>query len=239
MKAPASGADLFHIGAWIFDLDNTLYPAECALFEQIDARMTAYIVRRLGLAHADARLLQKSYYVRYGTTLSGLMIEHRIDPEGFLDFVHDIDLDVLAPAGALREAIASLQGRKYIFTNGSCAHAARVTARLGLDDLFDEVFDIRAAGFTPKPQAEAYRRFLDRHAVAAHDAAMFEDIAVNLAPAHALGMTTVLVCSRADWIADEPEAKRPAQPGAAFDHVHHVTDNLGEFLAAAGARRHA
>lgn len=223
-------ADFSHVESWVFDLDNTLYPADCNLFCQIDARMAAFIEDRLAISRDDARRLQKEYYVRYGTTMSGLMREHGVAPDDFLDFVHDIDLSPVAPNETLAARLRSLPGRRYVFTNGSVAHAERVMNRLGVADAFHEIFDIEAAAFLPKPHRETYERFLYSHRVAARGAAMFEDIAANLEAAHALGMTTVLVSSRASWISDEPSHKRPARPGDRHEHVHHVTDDLTDFL---------
>lgn len=225
--------DLSHIDAWVFDLDNTLYPADCNLFGQIDARMATYVRRLLGCGEAEARRLQKHYYVKYGTTMSGLMREHHVSPRDFLDYVHDIDHSVVAPNPALADAIAALPGRRYIFTNGSVKHAETVAGRLGLAALFDAVFDIEAANYTPKPHRETYDRFVAAHGVAPARAAMFEDLAHNLQSAFDLGMTTVLVASGAAWIADEPAGKRPARPGESHPHVHHVTDDLAGFLGGA------
>ena len=225
--------DLTHIDAWVFDLDNTLYPAECNLFRQIDARMAEFIGARLGVDAPEARRLQKDFYVRYGTTLAGLMREHAVKPLEFLDYVHDIDLSVVAENRALAARLAELPGRKFIFTNGSVAHAERVVARLGLERSFDAVFDIHAADYVPKPHRDAYERFLAHCAITARAAAMFEDIAHNLEAAHALGMTTVLVASAAQWIADEPDDKRPARIADRHAHVHHVTDDLAAFLGRA------
>ena len=223
--------DFSHIENWIFDLDNTLYPAHCNLFAQIDRRMADFIEVRLGLPPAEARRLQKGYYVRYGTTLSGLMVEHDVSPDDFLAHVHDIDVTVLDADDRLRAAISALPGRRFIFTNGSTRHAERVTERLGIADLFDEVFDIRAAGYTPKPHRIAYERMIGEFALAPSASAMFEDIAHNLEAAHALGMTTVLVSSDAPWFDDEPDAKRPARPGERQGaHVQHETNDLAGFL---------
>jgi putative hydrolase of the HAD superfamily len=223
--------DMSHVENWVFDLDNTLYPARCNLFAQIDRRMTGFIEARLSLPLDEARQLQKAYYVRYGTTLSGLMIEHGVAPDDFLAHVHDIDVTVLDEDKRLRAAIAALPGRRFIFTNGSTRHAERVTDRLGIADLFDDIFDIRAAGYTPKPHRIAYERMISDLALAPSASAMFEDLAHNLEAAHALGMTTILVSSDAPWFADEPEAKRPARPGDAKGaHIQHETDDLADFL---------
>ncbi len=224
-------APLAHVETWVFDLDNTLYPAECHLFSQIDARMTDFIRMSLRVDQDEARRLQKYYYVKYGTTLAGLMAEHDASPGDFLDYVHDIDHSVVPEDASLRAAIAALPGRRYIFTNGSVAHADKVLSRVGLDGLFDDIFDIKAADWTPKPHRATYEKFLAAHRVRPDAAAMFEDLAHNLEAAHALGMTTVLVEQEARWFADEPAGKRPARPGDARPgHVHHVTDDLAGFL---------
>lgn len=224
-------ADLTHVESWVFDLDNTLYPAECHLFAQIDARMTDFIRETIGVDHAEARRLQKHYYVKYGTTLAGLMAEHGAAPDEFLAFVHEIDHSVVPENSSLRAAITSLPGRRYIFTNGSVSHADKTLARIGLQGLFDDIFDIRAAEWTPKPHLKTYERFLAAHRVRPRESAMFDDLAHNLEAAHALGMTTVLVCQEADWFADEPADKRPARPGDVHGaHVDHVTDDLAAFL---------
>ena len=225
--------DLKHIESWVFDLDNTLYGAECMLFEEIDARMTAFIRKRLATPISDARRLQKHYYVKYGTTLSGLMREHDVCPDEFLDYVHDIDMSPISENKALAAAIRNLPGKKLIFTNGSVAHAERVTAALGLNDLFNDIFDIKAADYTPKPHPESYKAFLKRHEVNPSRAIMFDDLSHNLEEPHALGMTTVLVCSDAAWLEDEPEKKRPAKIGDAGDHIHYATNDIAEFLTVA------
>lgn len=223
--------DLRHVESWVFDLDNTLYPAECHLFAQIDARMADFIRDTVGVDHAEARRLQKHYYVKYGTTLAGLMAEHGTAPDEFLAFVHEIDHSVVPEDASLRAAIGSLPGRRYVFTNGSVAHAEKTLARIGLQGLFDDIFDIRAAEWTPKPHLKTYERFLAAHRVRPRESAMFEDLAHNLEAAHALGMTTVLVCQEASWFADEPAGKRPARPGDVHGaHVDHVTDDLAAFL---------
>ena len=227
-----AGADWREIEHWVFDLDNTLYPAHCNLFQQIDQRMASFIETEIGLDNSAARRLQKDYYARYGTTLSGLMQEHAIPPEQFLSYVHDIDVSVVPANPALADAINALPGQKHIFTNGSVRHAENVLSKIGLSGLFNDIFDIAAADFTPKPHLNTYERFIAACNVAPTRAAMFEDLALNLEAAHSLGMRTVLVCSDADWTADEPANKRPARPGDDHDHVHHVTEDLAHFLNA-------
>ncbi len=214
---------------WVFDLDNTLYPSETNLFAQVDQRMTAFIASLLELPANDARKVQKEYYAQYGTTLFGLMKRHHVDPEHFLDYVHDIDFAALNPCDVLRGRIATLPGKKYVFTNGSRDYAERVLEARGLSDLFDGLFDISAAELTPKPHREAYDRFLSAFQIAPSTATMFEDIPRNLEMPYAMGMTTVLVRTAMDW-SHEPAGARPAGTDDAYDHVHYCTSDLAEFL---------
>jgi putative hydrolase of the HAD superfamily len=214
------------VDAWVFDLDNTLYPPTANLFAQIDDRMGGFIADFLGLPLAEAKAMQKRYYRTYGTTLRGLMTEHGLDPHVFLDHVHDIDHSVISGNAALAEAIAALPGRKFILTNGTRQHAESVSGRIGITHLFDDVFDIVAAEFSPKPARAPYDAFLRRTGVAPAKAAMFEDLARNLLVPHELGMRTVLVAGagdhdlRADW----------DRAGGDADHVDVVTDDLAGFL---------
>lgn len=163
------------------------------------------------------------------------MTEHRLPPSDFLDYVHDIDVSVVTPNQALRDHIEALPGDRFIFTNGTVAHAERVLGRLGLADLFNDIVDIEASAYTPKPHRSAYELFLDRTNSEPNASAMFEDISHNLTEPHALGMTTVLVASDAEWMNDEPADKRPARAkdtlsGKLDPHIHHVTDDLSAFL---------
>jgi putative hydrolase of the HAD superfamily len=227
--AEAKGFD--HVDAWVFDLDNTLYPASSRLFDQIDAKITAYIADRYGIDGLSARALQKYYYRTHGTTLRGLMAEDGLDPDGFLAFVHDIDHSVLVPAPELAAAIARLPGRRYVLTNGSRRHAESVAARLGLLELFDDVFDIAAAEFVPKPDRLAYEAFLRRHSIVPEKAAMFEDLSKNLVVPHTLGMRTVLVTAK-EGEPDDMERLTAPDDAKAAPHVDHVTDDLTGFLTA-------
>jgi putative hydrolase of the HAD superfamily len=217
--------DFRHVESWIFDLDNTLYPAASGLFAQIDAKMTAFVQNLLGLGVDDARGLQKAYYREHGTTLNGLMRVHGVDPDDYLGFVHDIDLSGLEPDARLRPAIARLPGRRYVFTNGCRDHAARVLDRLALGGLFDAVWDIRTVGYRPKPDREAYRELLAASAVAPARAAMFEDAARNLVPARELGLTTVWLKNGSVWSKQGPEF-----PAATPDHIDYEIDDLPHFL---------
>ena len=230
MKVPAASMtspDFSHIETWVFDLDNTLYPSRCNLFAQVDERMGAFISEFLKVDLAEARRIQKLYYVEHGTTLNGLMHKHDIDPDHFLNTVHAIDYSPVAPHPDLVEAIASLPGRKFIFTNGSKAHAEAVAARLGVTDHFEDIFDIVAADLVPKPAEETYTRFWQKHGIVPQRAAMFEDLSRNLEVPDTLGMTTVLVVPggtrevfQEDWEMEGRDAP----------HVDFVTDDLGAFL---------
>jgi putative hydrolase of the HAD superfamily len=215
MTAP----DLRHIDVWLFDLDNTLYPVEAAFMGLIEKKMTAYVAREVGLSPEDAFALQKRYYREHGTTLAGLMANHGIEPEAYLDEVHDVSLDSLAPDPALRAALARLPGRRLVFTNGDAAHAARVLGKLNIADQFEAVFHIASADYLPKPNPKTFDKLVADHAIDPGAACFFEDSEKNLAPAAALGMTTVLVGPRA------------AISTAPF--VHYRTETLAPFLNAA------
>ena len=212
---------------WVFDLDNTLYPHHSNLFAQIDVKMTAYVAELLKLSRDDARILQKELYKEYGTTLNGLMLRHNIDPDDFLEKVHDIDYSWVAPNPSLGEAIRALPGRKFIFTNGDRAHAERTATQLGILDQFDDIFDLIAAKLTPKPARETYDRFIELHKIVGSNAAMFEDLARNLSVPKHLGMTTVLIVPRNF----EPTFSEIWERDAEFeDAVDFVTDDLEAFL---------
>ena len=223
-----------HVREWVFDLDNTLYCASYHLFDQIDKRMGEYLMRLFNVDIATARHIQKDYYYRYGTTLHGLLKNNEIaDPDDYLAFVHDIDYSHIEPDPALDVALARLEGRKWVFTNGSLSHAEAVLNRLGVLSHIDEIFDVKAAGYVPKPAREAFDAFFRRTGIAPRSSAMFEDIARNLEEPHARGMVTV-------WV-DHPEntdAKHVyaciRQPEKGWDekppHVHYRTEHLTTFL---------
>ena len=212
---------------WIFDLDNTLYPATCNLFAQVDHRMGEFIARYLGVPYPQARHLQKTYYRQFGTTLSGLMKVHNLEPGEFLDYVHDIDLSVVDPYPELGAAIDRLPGRKLIFTNGSRRHAENVAGKLGILDRFEDICDIAACEYVPKPDRDAFERMARLHGVDYPRAAMFEDMPHNLEAPHALGMATVLVHS--DYI-DHPVCLEMKRWTALPAYIHHMTRDLREFL---------
>ena len=184
---------LAHIDTWIFDLDNTLYPARADLFGRIDRRMTAFIEQLLGVDAAEAHRVQKAYFMGHGTTLAGLMREHDVDPHAFLAYVHDVEMDVLEEDAPLAAAIARLPGRKLVFTNGDKPYALRVLDRLGLGGTFEAVHDLHAMDLVPKPNPSAYRGLCDACGIAPERALFVEDMARNLAPAKAIGMATVWI----------------------------------------------
>ena len=221
-----------HVETWVFDLDNTLYPHHVNLWQQVDGRIRDFVADWLKVTPDEAFKIQKDYYKRYGTTMRGMMTEHGVSADDYLAYVHAIDHSPLEPNPAMGEAIAQLPGRKLILTNGSTAHAGKVLERLGIGHHFEAVFDIVAAELEPKPAPQTYHRFLTLHGVDPAKAAMFEDLARNLAVPHQLGMTTVLVVPdgsqevvREDWELEGRDAV----------HVDYVTEDLTGFLAGLSA----
>ena len=212
----SEGPDFRQARDWLFDLDNTLYAPDCGLLTQIEARMAAFVANYLGVDDREAHRLRESLYRAHGTTLNGLVQVHGIDPEPFLDYVHDIDLSVLTPDARLTAGLARLPGRRLVFTNGCRHHAGRVLERLGIAPLFDGVWDIRSLGFVPKPSPAAYERLIAQAGIAPRQAVLFDDMARNLAAAHALGMTTVWLNHGPLWSAGGSEAK--VAPDGLIDH---------------------
>lgn len=214
--APASALppDLARIDSWIFDLDNSLYPASCDLFALIDIRMTDYVARLTGTAPDEARRIQKSYFHDHGTTLAGLMREHDVDPRHFLDFVHDIDMARITADPDLLAALDRLPGRKFVFTNGDEAYAGRVLDKLGLGNAFDGMHDIHAMDYVPKPNLSVYQQICARHGIDPCRALFADDMARNLAPAKSLGMVTV-------WVDNGSEHGSHGVDDAFIDHRTH------------------
>lgn len=217
----ANPVDLRHapIDTWIFDLDNTLYPETCSLFDEINHKMNLYMADLLDLKLEDASDMRQGFYERHGTTLNGLMHEYGANPYPFLDFVHDVDLSRLDPAPNLKPLLADLPGRCLVHTNGTVAHAQRVLKRLGIEKCFDGIFDIIASQFQPKPGAPAFAGFIEAFDVTPHTSIMFEDKEENLKVPHELGMTTV-------WINQGSQTDNLP----VYDHVHHLSDTIGGFL---------
>ena len=217
------------IDTWVFDLDNTLYPHNSDLWPKIDARITLFMMRLFGIDALSLRALQKHYYLRYGTTLRGLMLEHGVNAAEFLEFVHDVDRSSLQTNHSLAQAIANLPGRKLILTNGSREHAIKTAQQIGISHLFEDIFDIVAANFIAKPAAQAYESFFAQLNINPRRAALFEDLDRNLIVPHQHGMTTILVTpspdqslEREDWEVSNGEAA----------HIDFVTDDLTSFLQA-------
>lgn len=204
-----------HIDTWVFDLDNTLYPPRFRLFDQIEKRMVDWVMGTLGVSKAEADRLRSTYWALHGTTLAGLMAEHNIEPDPFLEHVHDIDFTVLEPDAALAGHIRDLPGRKIVYTNGSAPYAEQVLEARGLSGLFDAIYGIEHANYRPKPEAAAFEAVFARDNLRPETAAMFEDDQRNLAVPHAIGMRTV-------HVAPEPHAA---------DHIHHHTVDLTDFLS--------
>jgi putative hydrolase of the HAD superfamily len=225
---PARPARAFsHVDTWVFDLDNTLYPHHVNLWHQVDEKIRDYIARFLDITHEQAFRLQKEYYQRYGTTMRGMMTEHGMQPDDYLEVVHQIDHSPLTPNPEHGDAIEQLPGRKLILTNGTRKHAEAVMRRLDIDRHFEDVFDIAAADLDPKPLPQVYDRFLARHGVEPTRAAMFEDLSRNLEVPHALGMTTVLVVPAGTRVVFREQWELS---GRDAPHVDHVTDDLAQFL---------
>ncbi len=217
---PALAPELRHIESWVFDLDNSLYPASCDLFALIDVRMGEYISRLVGCDPAEARRIQKHFFREHGTTLAGLMKEHGVDPHDFLSFVHDIALARLTADPDLLAALDRLPGRKFVFTNGDEAYAGRVLDKLGLANAFDGMHDIHAMNYVPKPHPDAYAQLCERHGIDPARALFADDMARNLAPAKALGMVTV-------WVDNGSEqAGAGAEPG----FIDYRTTDIGRWL---------
>ena len=217
--ATALGA-LKDIETWVFDLDNTLYDASTNVFDFIDLRMRSFIADFLDLDLDEAYRLQKRYFKEYGTTLRGLIDHHAVDPDKFLEYVHDIDLSNIEPSPAMDAALTSLRGRKIIFTNASDEHARRIIERLGVGHHFEAVFDIASANYVPKPDPRIYAQLLGDHRIDPANSVFIDDIARNLKPAADLGMTTVWVRSDSEW----------SRQGSDGGHIHHITDNLVPWL---------
>ena len=211
---------LANAAVWIFDLDNTLYPASCNLFSQVERNMTRFIIELLEVEHDVAHGIQKKYFREHGTTMRGLMHHHGVEPDAFLDFVHDIDLSDVPDDPVLDAHLSRLPGRKLIFTNGSTDHAENITRHLGVDHHFDAVFDIVASDFVPKPDPGVYETLVRKFDVEPATSVMVEDMARNLRPAAEMGMSTVWVRTDTTWGIE----------GSDEDYVHHVADDLTSWL---------
>ena len=212
--------DLTKIKFWLFDLDNTLYDGATKVFDQVDKKMSKFISEKLSVSLEEARKIQKNYFEEYNTTLNGMIKHHKIDADEFLEFVHDVDLSFLNKNEDLEKEIKKLKGKKIIFTNGSRAHAHNVTKRIGIDKLFDGIFDIRDCEFIPKPSKEPYKKLVESYKIEPQYCIFFEDIARNLKPAYELGMKTVWIKNKEPWAAKYSDS----------NFINYKTDNLAKFL---------
>ncbi|MEE2699229.1 MAG: pyrimidine 5'-nucleotidase [Pseudomonadota bacterium] len=205
---------------WIFDLDNTLYPSSCNLLEQVDKKITKYIADFLGIEIDKANKTRKSYYQDYGTTLSGMMLHHGMEPIDYLNYIHDIDLKEISPNLALDRALSKISGRKIIYTNGTTKHAERILKKLSIHHHFEEIFDIIKASYIPKPSPKAFEEILGRLKIDARSTVMVEDLVRNLIPAANLGMTTV-------WVRSDQKLALNLKNK---NKIHHIVDNLTIWL---------
>lgn len=222
--------NLSDIKNWVFDLDNTLYSPEEDIFSQIDKRMTEFIISKFNVNEEEAFNIQKKYFLEYGTTLSGLMKRENIDPDEFLEFVHDINLEILKPNIELSKIIKNLPGNKFIFTNGSKKHAENVLKQLEMSGIFDDIFDIKESNFIPKPNINAYLNFIDKTKIEPDVSIMFEDIGRNLEAAKKLGMKTVLIKRNVPMRNDKFKTKDFESLWEDYDFADCITDDLVKFF---------
>jgi putative hydrolase of the HAD superfamily len=208
------------IKCWIFDLDNTLYSGKTRVFEQVDKKMSKYISEKLNVNMVEAKEIQKNYFYEYNTTLNGMINNHKIDANEFLEFVHDVNIDFLKKDSLLNEELMKLDGKKIIFTNSSRKHAMNVIRKIGIDQHFDDIFDIVDSEYVPKPDIVSYKKLVEKHKIDPKLCVFIEDIARNLKPAYEMGMKTI-------WIEnDEPWARKFSDS----NFVNYKTNNLPEFL---------
>ena len=212
--------ELKKIKYWLFDLDNTLYSGDTKVFDQVDKKMSSFICEKLQVSLEEAKKIQKNYFHEYNTTLNGMIKNHNIDANEFLEFVHNVDLNFLKKDLELQNQLTKLVGKKYIFTNGSKAHADNVTKRIGIEKLFDGVFDIVNSGFIPKPSIEPYKKIIQKYGIDPEYCIFIEDIARNLKPAYELGMKTVWIKNDEPWAAEFSNE----------NFINYKTDNLSDFL---------
>ena len=212
--------ELTKIKYWLFDLDNTLYSGQTKVFDQVDKKMSSFISKKLNVDLKKAKIIQKDYFHKYSTTLTGMIKHHKIDANEFLDFVHDVNLDFLKQDKGLENEISKIKGKKIIFTNGSKAHAFNVTKKIGIDKLFDGVFDIVESNFIPKPSMKAYKILIEKYKIEPQYCILVEDIARNLKPAYELGMKTVWIKNDEPWAAEFSNE----------NFINYKTENLTNFL---------
>ena len=200
--------DLLNIKYWIFDLDNTLYSAESGIFQQVHVLMGEYVSKKLKLDINKAKEIQKKYFIKHGTTLRGLMDNHNVDPDDFLKEVHKLDYSIVGPNIKLNEELIKLNGKKIIYTNANLEHANNVLSRLNLENMFDEIFDIKLANYIPKPEIQPYKEVIEKYNLKPNQTAMFDDIAKNLVPAKKCGFTSIWIDIGEENVSDNIESSK-------------------------------
>ena len=210
------------INTWIFDLDNTLYSADSGIFQQVHKLMGEFISKNLKMDMVEAKKLQSKYYKQHGTTLRGLMDNHGVEPDYFLDEVHKLDYSIVGPDEILNKELEKIQGRKIIYTNANKKHVVDVLERINLTNFFDEIFDIKMANYIPKPEIRPYEQIIDIFNINPSSSAMFDDIAKNLVPAKKVGFTPVWVDAGYENFSDDIQASK--------DYLDYSTRNLSSFL---------
>ena len=210
------------INTWIFDLDNTLYSADSGIFQQVHKLMGEFISKNLKMDMVEAKKLQSKYYKQHGTTLRGLMDNHGVEPDYFLDEVHKLDYSIVGPDEILNKELENIQGRKIIYTNANKKHVVDVLERINLANFFDEIFDIKMANYIPKPEIRPYEQIIDIFNINPSSSAMFDDIAKNLVPAKKVGFTPVWVDAGYENFSDDIQASK--------DYLDYSTRNLSSFL---------
>ena len=209
------------VSTWVFDLDNTIYPANQSLFPRVANRMIDWIEERFDIDRKGAEELKNRLFLEYGTTMNGLSCEYSVDPEDFLSYVHDIDLSDLSYDEELDSGIRALPGKKYIYTNGTVLHAKRILEAFGIEQHFESIFDIFASNHLPKPAMQPYKDFLAKYKINPKQSVMIEDMACNLEPAAQLGMKTIWLMAKHSW----------AKKGATEPYVHYIAKDLKQFLS--------
>ena len=211
------------IDTWIFDLDNTLYSADSGIFQQVEKLMRKFIVEHLKVNINEAKNIQRRYYKQHGTTLRGLMDNHGIDPDFFLDSVHDLDYSIINPNKKLNKALLNLKGRKIIYTNANRKHADMVLDRLEITDMFEEIIDIKMMDYIPKPEIEPYKEIINKFNISPDSTIMFDDIAKNLVPASMLGFITVWIDLGYENFSDDVANSK--------DYLNYKTSDLPNWLS--------
>ena len=211
-----------NVDTWIFDLDNTLYSADSGIFQQVSELMGKFVSKHLNIDIKEAKKIQRKYYKKHGTTLRGMMDNHGVDPDTFLNEVHQLDYSIVEPDQKLNEELDKLRGKKIIYTNANLQHVNQVLSRLELTNMFDDIFDIKMADYIPKPELNPYKQFIDKFNINTSCAIMFDDIAKNLVPAKDLGFTSVWINAGYENFSDDIASSRGS--------LDYETKDLSSFL---------